>query len=276
VVLDSIAVFGDTAGMRYPGGKSGAGVYQRIISQMPPHNVYIEPFLGGGSVMRYKLPARYNLGIDLDDEVVQRAAALAKAGEWVPPRARTGGNCGLLSSGAAPLFEFLQGDGIDWLRRQASLNSAMVYADPPYLVETRSCQRRMYRCELGAVDHRQLLAVLASLKCYVLLSGYPSELYDLALSTWRVVRYRTMTRAGRMADECLWCNFPEPVELHDYRYLGTDYRDRERLKRKRLRWERRLSAMPVLERQALLAALQNVSADTVGDTGADVGADPNE
>jgi DNA adenine methylase len=34
--------------MGYPGGKSGAGVYQTIINLMPPHTVYIEPFLGGG------------------------------------------------------------------------------------------------------------------------------------------------------------------------------------------------------------------------------------
>jgi hypothetical protein len=34
--------------MTYPGGKGGAGVYQMIINQIPPHRVYIEPFLGGG------------------------------------------------------------------------------------------------------------------------------------------------------------------------------------------------------------------------------------
>lgn len=30
--------------MRYPGGKGGAGVFQTIINQFPPHRVYIEPF----------------------------------------------------------------------------------------------------------------------------------------------------------------------------------------------------------------------------------------
>ena len=32
----------------YPGGKSGSGVYQKLINLMPPHDVHIEPFLGGG------------------------------------------------------------------------------------------------------------------------------------------------------------------------------------------------------------------------------------
>lgn len=39
----------------YPGGKSGAGVYQTIINQMPPHQLYVEPFAGGAvkAIMSY-------------------------------------------------------------------------------------------------------------------------------------------------------------------------------------------------------------------------------
>jgi len=36
----------------YPGGKGGSGVYQKIINLIPPHDVYIETHLGGGSIMR--------------------------------------------------------------------------------------------------------------------------------------------------------------------------------------------------------------------------------
>ena len=43
--------------MSYPGGKNGAGVYQAIINQMPPHQTYIEGFLGSGAVLRMKKPA---------------------------------------------------------------------------------------------------------------------------------------------------------------------------------------------------------------------------
>jgi len=44
--------------MPYPGGKSGAGVYQTIINRMPPHRVYIEPFLGGAAIMRLDSASR--------------------------------------------------------------------------------------------------------------------------------------------------------------------------------------------------------------------------
>ena len=46
--------------MTYPGGKNGAGEYQRIINHMPPHKTYIEAFLGSGAVMRHKRLAQRN------------------------------------------------------------------------------------------------------------------------------------------------------------------------------------------------------------------------
>ncbi len=54
--------------MGYPGGKAGAGVVHRIINLIPPHDVYIEPFLGDAAVMRAKRPARLNIGLDLDPQ----------------------------------------------------------------------------------------------------------------------------------------------------------------------------------------------------------------
>ena len=56
--------------MSYPGGKAGSGVYQQIINQIPPHQVYIEPFLGGGAVLLHKRPAWSSIGIDSDAAVV--------------------------------------------------------------------------------------------------------------------------------------------------------------------------------------------------------------
>ena len=40
-----------------------------------------------------------------------------------------------------------------------------------------------------------------------------------------------MTRGVRLATEWLWCKFPPPVALHDYRHLGASYRERRRIKR---------------------------------------------
>ncbi len=57
--------------MTWPGGKAVSGVYQAIINQIPPHDVYIEPFVGGAGVLRHKRPAKANIAIDLSDEAAQ-------------------------------------------------------------------------------------------------------------------------------------------------------------------------------------------------------------
>jgi site-specific DNA-adenine methylase len=41
--------------MSYPGGK--ASVHHKLINLMPPHDVYVEPFLGGGALLLAKRPA---------------------------------------------------------------------------------------------------------------------------------------------------------------------------------------------------------------------------
>jgi len=52
--------------MSYPGGKGGAGIWQTIVNQMPPHDTYIEAFLGSGAVLRHKRTANVNIAIELD------------------------------------------------------------------------------------------------------------------------------------------------------------------------------------------------------------------
>ena len=89
------------------------------------------------------------------------------------------------------------------------------------------------------------------------ISGYWSALYADTLSTWRVCSFQAQTRGG-VVTEYLWCNYPAPTALHDYRYLGKDFRERERIKRITTRWVKRLQKMPLLQRQALLAALAQV------------------
>jgi len=221
--------------MTYPGGKNGSGVYQQIINRIPPHGVYVEPFLGSGAVLRMKRPAALNIAIDLDPEVTERAPGT------LPPN-----------------LTMKTGDALIFLSKTLFSKDTFIYCDPPYLMDSRSCQKRIYTFEFMKGDHVKLLEVVKTLPCMVMLSGYPNTLYDDALSSWWTATYQTTNRRGKLVTEKLWMNYAPPIRLHDYRYLGNNFRERERIKRKKDRWTSRLLSMPDLERSALTAAIAEI------------------
>jgi hypothetical protein len=235
---------------------------QRIINQIPPHRVYVEGFLGSGAVMRAKRPAEVNVGVELDERAWRAAVGHVVPGVEVHDH---GPGCIVASVGAMS-YEFHRADAIDYLQARRYGPECFVYLDPPYLRSTRRRQRRIYRCELSDVDHRRLLRYCKAAGCMVMLSGYDSAVYWEELAGWRVVEYEQPLRRGETSRELLWMNYPVPVELHDSRYVGDGYRERERVRRKQDRWRRRLAAMSSAERQAMMDVLLELSqAKTAGD-----------
>jgi DNA adenine methylase len=224
--------------MTYPGGKGASGVVQTIINQQPPHDTYIEAFLGGGAVMRAKRPARVNIGIDIDPSTI---ATFRDAGSDA---------------------ELLCCHATRWLldKWPTLTGNELIYCDPPYLMETRRNWAKMYRYEMDDNAHAFLLQTIALLPCMVQISGYESRMYAAHLKGWRLVKFQASTRHG-MRTECLWMNYPEPTILHDFRYLGSDYRERERIKRKAHRWVSRLDSLPRLEKLAICAELTSSIAE---------------
>lgn len=234
----------ETAGLdgaltSYPGGKNGAGIYQRLINLMPPHECYIEAFLGSGAILRRKKPAARNIGIDVDAGVIAR---------W--------------DDGGREDLVFINTDAVEWLKAritptaQTGLRGTLIYCDPPYMGRTRCRPKRaLYRHELLSTGaHEELLQILTTIPAMVMISGYRCRLYDRMLTGWQRVDYQAMTRGGTKP-ECVWINYAPPTELHDYRFLGEDFHDRCRIGRKIARWSRRLAALPPLERAAIIAAL---------------------
>lgn len=252
--------------MAYVGGKDGPGVWQRIVNELPAHDVFISPFLGDCAVLRHKWPASRSYAVDAD------AAAVASFSGRVPPEL----------SASLQLFV---GDGVDWLwhafdlgrywprpdlvapsdlaavpsgylveRFGVQASRCLVYCDPPYLISSRRGGGRLYRCEMSDADHVRLLQVVKLLPCACAVSHYPCPLYDEGLKAWRCVEYAVMTRGG-MAREKLWMNFPPAVELHDARWLGADKREREKFRRRRENLRRKLLELSPVERQSILAGL---------------------
>ena len=127
----------------------------------------------------------------------------------------------------------------------------------------RKSQSKIYDCEfMTEEEHRALLRVILNLHCMVLISGYDSELYNDYLRTWRKHQFKTTNRAGAHVTETVWLNFPEPAELHDYRFLGANFRERQDIKRMKERWMNKLAKMNPQQRFALLSALEDLKNET--------------
>jgi site-specific DNA-adenine methylase len=227
--------------MRYPGGKGGAGVYQTIINLIPPHDVYIEPFVGGGNIFERKAPAASSILVDRDPAIAQL---------WKQ-------RCHQV-----PAVTVIEGDAISVLEAREWTGREFIYADPPYVLSTRT-KKAIYAHEMSDADHDQLISTLQTIGdrhgVRFMLSGYRNAIYDdaAAMLGWNRVDFQAMTRGG-LRTESVWFNYEKPSTIADYSYVGQNFRERERIKRKKDRWIRRLQLLDPLERAALLSAMQDL------------------
>lgn len=227
-----LSPFAHQSSRHYQGGKGLA--FRRLINLMPPHRVYVETHLGGGAVMRMKRAAASTIAIDRDPAVIELWQKRA-----LPP-------------GSQLICE----DATKILRRLELGPEDLVYSDPPY---PTSCRRggRPYRCDMTDEQHMELLHALRSLDCRVMVSSYANPLYRRELCDWHIKSFDVQTHNGS-ARELVWMNFEPGSELHDYRYVGDDYRERERFRRRRENLVRRLRKADDLELNAVLADLAEI------------------
>jgi len=220
--------------MRYPGGKNGAGVYQTIINLFPRHAVYIEPFVGGGAIFERKRPASASILIDINPQVAQYWKEKAPTSTTV-----------------------IQCDATSFLRHYPFTGHELVYCDPPYQLSTCS-KKKIYDYEFTDRQHQALVKVLLTIKAPVILSGYKNKLYDEALVNWTRIDFKNHTRGGVRIDS-LYLNYTPPTIPADLTYLGATFRDRERIKRKKMRWRNRLLNTAPDERAAIMEMLLEIN-----------------
>lgn len=217
----------------YLGAKNGAGVYQAIIGLMPPHDTYVEPFVGSGAILDRKEAAQRSIVLDLDREMIGRHADRRDV-------------------------EAICGCGLEFLARldvTAELGRVMIYCDPPYLAATRTSKAR-YRHEFNVAEHYYLgrsLDRLHQAGAKIIVSGYPHQMYEAIYGGWNTKQFQAMTRGG-VRTEQVWFNF-EPGDVHWHTFAGRNFTDRQRIKRKAERWAANYAKLPPAERQAVLAAL---------------------
>ncbi len=177
--------------------------------------------------MRKKMPAALNIGVDIDTQTINDF------------------KCDY------PV-ELVNGCAHEFIGNYSFNGQELVYADPPYLHSTRTSNTR-YRYEYSKHDHIEMLELLGSLPCNVMVSGYPSTLYDELLPNWRCLEMQCMSHGG-VRTEVIWFNF-KPNAAYWCSYAGKDFTDRQRIKRKAARWAKNYAEMPASEKLAVMAAM---------------------
>lgn len=255
--------------LNYPGAKWGMA--KEIISLMPPHRSYLEPFFGSGAVLFNKPPSAIETINDIDGDIVNffkvlrecpdelaeaisltpyardvfddahdnrgvtefdRAHRFAirsrmghgfktyqKTGFKIDVYARERSYCvsvwnrmpEMLSQAASRLkdVQIENRPALDLIKK-FNHDNVLIYADPPYLLNTRG--GKQYKCEMNEQDHVDLLAALYDHKGYVILSGYPSDMYDQELRGWNKIHRKSYNQNSDARTEVLWCNFELPQQ----------------------------------------------------------------
>lgn len=254
--------------LKYPGSKWR--IAEWIVSQMPEHHSYLEPFFGSGAVLFTKAPSNIETINDLDNRVYSLFKAIRENPEelakrvaltpysryeyensfniepttcidkamqlliqcWQGHAFRTNGCkngwkndvqgreksyavynwCRLPKwiMDAAERLKYVQIENmpaIELIKRFRYPN-VLIYADPPYLLDTRS--GKQYAHEMDEEEHQELLETLMQHPGPVIISGYASDMYDETLKGWYKKEQRSNAEGGATRIEVLWMNF-EPL-----------------------------------------------------------------
>lgn len=281
----------------YYGGKTR--IAPTIVDLLPPHEVYLEPFMGSCAVFFEKKRSRHEILNDLNGDLVtffrvlrdqpdalERACRLTPYSRaeyasavsvdtavdtlpdierarlwWVmvtqsfgrTARRNSGWSRTLAQNYSAPMTNFNRfarfeecaarlaeamlecKPALELIAELGASNRAddtVIYVDPPYLADTRrtlpsssySSSGKDYEMDMGrSEDHVALAEVLTSTAAKVLLSGYPSPLYDELYAGWDHHEIVVNAYAGQWTKqtnkrtEVLWSNYkldiPRQLEL---------------------------------------------------------------
>ena len=101
------------------------------------------------------------------------------------------------------------GDAVDVIDRHDAPGT-LFFVDPPYMHETRAMSgNRTYRHEMTEQEHATLLDRLMQVEGFVVLSGYPTETYEQALTGWKCFSRAASISGNRgtvLRTECVWIN----------------------------------------------------------------------
>ncbi len=222
----------------YPGNKNIQGIAQKIINEIPPCDIFRELFAGSAAVSAL---------LTIPDQLIhinEKSETVFQDLRFKFPSNIVTNDC------AISIIENLPA---------SPTRNEVIFLDPPYRLDTRPNSQNVYEHEMSDNDHLQLLsAVVDKQQNYKFIIVHPVDpVYSEALKDWRQiflkVRYRNKT-----SNEVLFMNFEKPHDLQDFKFLGNNHHERQRIKRKGDRLLAKLSALPALERKYILDRIKHL------------------
>ena len=84
------------------------------------------------------------------------------------------------------------------------IEDGLIYCDPPYVHDTRTLHQGTYFHEMTDDDHRELAEKLHQCKSYVVISGYPSGLYNELFGDWPQFSRKAHADKAAERTEVVW------------------------------------------------------------------------
>ncbi len=98
-----------------------------------------------------------------------------------------------------------ENDSADRIIELWDSTKTLFYVDPPYLPSTRKqAKSKQYAYEMNEMDHVVLLERLKSCAGMVVLSGYPSDLYDEFLEGWETLDINSVDAGSNKRIDRVW------------------------------------------------------------------------
>ena len=237
----------------YNGGKSGAGTYQQIINKIPPHSTFVSLFAGHCGIFRNIRRAPLSILNDNNPRVIQTWEKYLPRFNYDVKKQFLQGE--LFESSERPTVLLNCCDYSAIIRELHHNSDTFIFCDPPYPFDTRRSQQKLYLDDWETSErHEVFLKTILPLRSLVMVCSYSNDLYNDLLKDWHRHSFMSTTRRG-LREETIYFNYEPPTLLHDFRYLGNNYRERENIKRKTKRALAKFDRLPELERAAILSAI---------------------
>ena len=243
---------------KYPGSKNANGLKQFIINRIPEYSYFYELFAGSARISRElaQLVPKVHSAFELDVNTCSQLEEI----ERNTPNFIIFNLCGL-----SKLNRILATKSRD------SEKKIFIYLDPPYLKTSIRSRRNLYTYSWEEQQHIDFLEyVCRHREKNIMISHYDCELYNHYLATWKKESIQVMSNGG-VATETIYMNYdPNKSMLATTHYLGENFTDRQRIKRRKESYLSKFKKMSLHERQAILQHIQNNICDQVTSLTSDI------